>query len=44
MNKYIDYFLNYFKAEKDTSKSKIHKYGTDLERLPGYLSSNTAMH
>jgi site-specific recombinase XerD len=44
MIKYIDYFLNCLQTEKDAAKSMIHKYRADLESLPGYLSTNTAMH
>ena len=44
MNEFIDYFLNYLQTEKDTAKPSMHKCGADLERLSGYLSTNTAMH
>jgi site-specific recombinase XerD len=44
MNEFIDYFLNYLQTEKDAERFTIHKYRADLERLSGYLSTNTAMH
>ena len=44
MQEYIDYFLNYLQIEKDAAKSTVHKYKVGLERLSGYLSTNTAMH
>jgi site-specific recombinase XerD len=37
MQKYINYFLNYLQTEKDATKSTIHKYNADLERLFEYL-------
>ena len=40
MNQYIDYFLNYLQTEKDATKSTIHKYRADIEKLFNYLQVN----
>jgi hypothetical protein len=36
--------VNRFKRSIDAEKSTIHNYKADLERLSGYLSTNTAMY